>query len=950
MNRRLSDVPVFEPKIVLSYIYEFINYIKHLNVNANIDKEKILMLKEEYDKIMNSVDPNILKDDEVQRLLFALSYEYNNTVQKFLEENYIQNTGNQEAYQKLNSEGPFKYVQNSELDEFTKQKYDKLFERYKESNDDMKESTTRKELTSSNDNKNLAQDHAFDHLKVNNYIRNLSYHLQKLFMLSKGKCARDKIEASIKRIKEFISEFNEIVNITDISIEKDNEKHIEQLRTSLSNESFKELLSKYPDIHDFCQQIIQYRNIVNSQHERKESKEDNDIKAQGNFNFQLQSNSEKFIYENNITGEIRNTNKINSEKDMYNQHDNANGNKAALALSSENRPSHEIKESGKPVLFSSFFDRHKISRLDESKSSRLSDYKDMDESNAFSIGKEKSSVVNSRQDSKDNKSAKLNIIEEEDDLSQTKENNKGGVPIKIPNESNRHSDKYKECEFSNKNDSFANFNVIDKKYITSDYDVPNKERLKACESIPLDTKSEVSIADYAMSKAIKAKSTVVDTNKMNLTKIIPDITENYFKKYKYVMDPLLMGHLTGSNFKDLYHLAKKQRREIAKKAIRVFMKNYTNRMSHHDKYQTDNREANIDISYNMENEAYNNGIKNARIVHKMSEAENNYHRGFNLEDNRKKVQVKADILTKTSNSNNQTDKKSDLEQINKLMLDLLGKTQKKIRAANPSAINTKHVDKSFGPYSNNIITLIANDNSNNWNLFQWKRISHIYRNEFVINLQNAKVRFINADLSNTQLLTIFMSLHKFGDVLIKSWIKEFDMRNGKIILQSPVDNDLVELDDFLPIQLNNTITGDFECFTFPFVSPIEELKNINPFFCILEKYCAKVAGNYCKLGELKFDDLIKLFCSEIEKVDLNAINDFTKAQFDEFFEDLYNDSKDSSRILYFASNNGEVKYCKFILPESKEFLLEDINTQKNYTLPDLKTFFDYLIIGKYYID
>lgn len=288
--------------------------------------------------------------------------------------------------------------------------------------------------------------------------------------------------------------------------------------------------------------------------------------------------------------------------------------------------------------------------------------------------------------------------------------------------------------------------------------------------------------------------------------------------------------------------------------------------------------------------------------------------------------------------------------------DLLNEFKKLFDKMDVSHINrhkttpdrVKFIDQNFPPLIYSVLNDFAFADYSNKRYFQWKRISNVFSKTFKIVFKCEKASSLRFYCSNEALIAVFMSFEKIGDDLIDFFVKNYERNIGRITLKSFIDDTPVFMDDFLPVQVLNGLQNDSDVFNFAHISPLFEGNEVNIFFSVLEKYCAKILGSFENLQKACFEDLLKLFSHNIEIVNLKAISLFNQTQLTNFCKEIFHDLSTPMNLIYFV-NEKEKRAVHLLKTMKKEkdlyfFNLEDLSEQKSMNLAEVVSSFEKIFI------
>ena len=238
-----------------------------------------------------------------------------------------------------------------------------------------------------------------------------------------------------------------------------------------------------------------------------------------------------------------------------------------------------------------------------------------------------------------------------------------------------------------------------------------------------------------------------------------------------------------------------------------------------------------------------------------------------------------------------------------------------------------------------------------WNRFCWKRISNTYTEDIKITFKNEGISLNALTQSNQYLPTLLFSFAKYEDKFVQSFIQELKLDKGKITLKHFIDEDSIELDDFLPIILYDNTKAEFDHFSYPFLQPNEDGDEVNIMFPIIEKYCARFVGSYERLKNLSIKELLTIFSYQIEEIDLLKIIQFNEKQKSDFLNGVISDFQDDSIIVYLSNKEGEQKFdfikeIKTVNGES-EFMIKNLEEQTICSFSQLLVFYEQMYIVRF---
>lgn len=270
-----------------------------------------------------------------------------------------------------------------------------------------------------------------------------------------------------------------------------------------------------------------------------------------------------------------------------------------------------------------------------------------------------------------------------------------------------------------------------------------------------------------------------------------------------------------------------------------------------------------------------------------------------------------------------------------------------------AGLSQKFLDTNFPSMIYSLIEDIKKDNKPEWKMFEWRRLSILLTQHLKVTFKNEKVNLHQQTCSNQNLFTIFQSLSKFEESLPTFFIKDYNPELGKFALKNFTDESTVFLDDFLPVQLNNLGQNSFGSFSFPFIAPLFESNEVNVLFSVLEKYLAKMFGNYELLNTAPIEMLFKYFSHAIEVVDTVKIKSFNESQKATVFREIYQDFVDPKKIVYLYQKTRaeKISYVKFMKPNETGYfiLVEDTKAQNSIDEKALLSEYSKLIIVRFYL-
>lgn len=265
----------------------------------------------------------------------------------------------------------------------------------------------------------------------------------------------------------------------------------------------------------------------------------------------------------------------------------------------------------------------------------------------------------------------------------------------------------------------------------------------------------------------------------------------------------------------------------------------------------------------------------------------------------------------------------------------------------------KFMDTNFPSMIYSLIDDIKRDNRPEWRMFEWRRISALLTKQLKVTFKNEKASLHQQKCSSQNLLTVFQSLSKFEEFLPAFFVNDYNSSLGKFTLKNFTDESTVFLDDFLPVQLNNISQTSYGSFNFPFIAPHFEASEVNLLFPVLEKYLAKMLGNYELLSSASIEVIFKYFSHTVEIVDLSKIKAFTNVQKATVIKEIYQDFADPKKIVYLCQNGRieRVSYVKFMKLSEQGCLIltENPKEQKQLDEHTLMQEYSRVIIVRFYL-
>jgi hypothetical protein len=265
----------------------------------------------------------------------------------------------------------------------------------------------------------------------------------------------------------------------------------------------------------------------------------------------------------------------------------------------------------------------------------------------------------------------------------------------------------------------------------------------------------------------------------------------------------------------------------------------------------------------------------------------------------------------------------------------------------------KFSDTNFPSMIYSLIDDIKLDNRPEWKIFEWRRFSNLLDQNLKVVFKNEKIDSHQQTCSSQNLLTIFKSLSKFEESLPTFFIKDYRPELGKLTLKNFTDESTVFLDDYLPVQLNYLGQSSLSSFSFPFITPRFETHEVNILFPILEKYLAKMFGNYELLNTAPIELLFKYFSHAIEIVDIGKLKVFSDSQKDAVLKEIHQDFLDPQKIVYLYQKTRTIRlsYIKLMKPNDKGYLLlaENAKEQRQVDEQGLLGEYSKLIIVRFHL-
>ena len=937
---------------LLNAIYDFADFLKYKSELDKIGFQLLNSIKKEYTNLHSQLSEEMKEQEIIQKLLFVINCEYNTILQKFLQEpgnvHLIQNEGDILA-SLLNASLTF----NLQSQTFNEKGY------LKNSNI---ESIKDDKAQSVEENKSLSRNKEMQQLVVNKYIRNLSYYIQKIELLAISGKSGEELEKILKKLEEFEGSLNEITKADDVLIEEDNLKNLQEMNEAINSEEFQQIIQGHSRTIKFIQefQTYSFKLVINdSQLKNKKIIENNpDIE---NY-ISRKSNDKKYVSSrNHFTPEnafAEDFFKIKSDrhlqKNEYYQIDIKPENLKLPEI--ERQPAQKNKQldkSGKPVLFSSFFDKKNRSKYSEAKNSKVTELKEVVEiegDNKVVMHRnqyKKSEEVEDPTSLGEERREQKKLVSKENDVDDQKDSKEVEITIK------------EEYEGQESNTNKRNEHVFTEKLSVTQR-TENLSDLKLNKNILISEvgkNSKIGVSDL-ISQNSKGNSFEMSPTKKNINKhftISQDISENSGKVTPRENSALKKKKEKSEqvNILDSFQGAKKTEQTVQQTQIQqnnTQSRDFT--ITVQDRYSKleDNVFHKTDVETQEESRKLVNMKtlldKNSELGQTFPKSENNLFTEVSLSDN-----YNGYSLSHTDKLG-QLDNNSVLKSFyNREFNRLLSKFKRNSFESYVTKKSVKFVDDEFPPITDNIVKDWQNSQLKAWKMYEWRRISYLIKPDISVECLNENAELIDKNSTNPDLLTFLLSTVKFNQNFVSKFINKFDQRTGKLSLKSFIDNSVVLLDDFIPVKLNELRRGSEESISFPFISPILEGGKINIFFTIVEKYCAKKLGGYEKLAESDFNKLIQLFSKNIEFIKLDSVQNQSNNERLEFLEDLYEDYQDDNTIIYLSSSNNKksLKFLRFLRKSNNSFafFIEDFNEQRNCSFEEIQEDFDEINIVKF---
>lgn len=351
----------------LDVLYDFVDLLKHRNDLDDVTLSVIAELREEYNAVKQSVSGKLSAAEIVKKLKFVMSCEYQTLLKKCL-----QDTGNLNALahncdlMRMLTESVIEVVEPPELSlqVVTQPNIIALEDKGVQISTAFENDTTQKQEIEFSGT--LSESHELQQLMVNEYIRRFSYQLQKISLISKTNKSNGSVSLMLDKLMEFSDEFKKIDDVDTVLLEDDNIKNVQTISDIVNSDNFNNLLRDREAELVFCRRLQTFalRMTLNNVEAKNKAIISNNpdiemyiLQKRSNVDRQYDSAKNIFPVIDIQVPEIQSERHV---RDFYELSSNK------LSKTTEDIKV-DIKKSGSHAIFSSFFEKHKRSKLEDAK-------------------------------------------------------------------------------------------------------------------------------------------------------------------------------------------------------------------------------------------------------------------------------------------------------------------------------------------------------------------------------------------------------------------------------------------------------------------------------------------------------------------------------------------------------------------------------------------------------
>ena len=964
----------------LDTLYDFVDFLKYKNDIDDITLSVLRDIRKEYRVVKQSVSGRLSGEEVVKKLTFVMNCEYQNMLRRFLEDKEnLKCVVQDQALLRMLTESIVEVSEQPELRvEPPPEAKGVITEEKGVQKESISESHYKTDKSRSiDDGRARSQTKEMQQLLVNKYIRSFSYHLQKMSMMSKTGRLEDVSGSLVDRLVEFEESFDQLNEYDDVALDEDNVKNVETINAIVNSRSFNALLDERPSQLSFCRkfQTFALRIALNNADERNQLviKKNPDIEQymslKGSEREKEYSSSRNLFPYNEPEGLRFN------EKHKTRVGSLPADPSRAVNLGVQYNFNKNVKEANKPEIFSSFFEKHRKSRFEDSKPLEYSNAGQGNNISPLVHLKARTSSVNSRDELLDERTEDIQpkaTTKPEANLKQeftaasgdtvdawlvadpnkqiavrAGSNPTSPIDTARPNTPNSKDESFNDTRID-KNILYSELNKTSKvsfvdptsepnsKNVSQDKETINTaiseaktERRNQQEQRTPDEEAQRRETTRSTEASKKVDPSIVNSFRDLEVADIPaekrrdenedndksdELDEFELESYfgKDLQSKILSKY--GLSQENIFKQEEKQETRVAEAKAPIAMKQPIDR----------NAEYKVDVSRSMRtNHTENSGFDTVG------------YRGSNFEII---MSQKLNLMQEAVHDTNVFTR-----EFNKLIEKFKRSHYNTVECGKPSG----YIDPTFQPVTASILDEWGSEEHKHWRLFEWRRISSIYPSDHSIVFNNEGAQLLDASASNLDLLTVLLSLQRYESRLVDTMIQDHRPSIGKFAIRSLADGKITYLDDFLPVKMRYNCPETATPLIFPFIAPQVESGEINVFFSVIEKFCARMTGSYQTLQHLCFDELIRLFSSRIEQVDLTMVRGVDKKLMQNFLMDLYDDFKDECRVIYFVKHGERAKFCKFIKRDGFEFLLEDFSSQVNLGFNEICDSFDAMVVASF---
>lgn len=971
----------------LDSLYDFVDYLKYKNDTDDISLPVIQELRNEYNNIKSTVNGPLSNDEVVKKLTFVMKCEYQTLLKKFLQDKVNLNKLVQDnELLRMLTESVVDISEPSRLEVPTSPNDTTITRNKTDIHDDYSHlGLSEKNRTKSNTEMTAySKQLEMEKLLINKSIMSFSYHLQKISAIAKINGKEKELANLINRLSEFESNFDNLNEYDDVILEDESIKDVKTICAIINSDAFNSLFENNTPLLIFCRKFQTFALKMTLNHAKVRNQIIIDTNPDIEYYISMKGSQQEQNY-----GSSRNMFPARDSIHQENSNDvNAKSNSLPVrpfSLSRHEAPGStfkDIKDSGKPVLFSSFFDKERKSRAGDSRASDISDIRDGDGVSPLLILKDTKTIIYERdesfEDQKDDarpsETIRTNINVKRDANDSFTDVAESKLIVNKQNQSLNCADSKLLSPISNsnpttpksKNDTFVE-TFVNKDILISEINKTSKVSLRDLMSQPnsknVSQDKEIlrdiirEVRKEQEKDALKVKDSNGNTPKNVHNEEKKDQNGNQFR----FVDPSIINSFRNLEFSDQIMEIKKKNDNDNDKSDELDENELEAYFGKNLKEQILSRHGLSQENVFMDEEKFTiaktGTIKSS--VNMKSLLDKNYEVKIDVSRSQRTNHTEASGFDTTGFKGNHfetimSQKLNGVQDQNyeyNIFTRDFSKIVEKFKRNPINGIEYNkckgYVDITFEPTTASMFENWNSPQLKDWRWFEWRRVSNIYSSDYTMIFKNEGVQLLDASISNPDLLTIFLSLQRYDSMLIDAIIHDHKPALGKFAVKSLVNGDITYLDDFLPVKVNYTSSETTDFYTFPFIAPIIEPLEVNIFFSVVEKYCAKKLGSYETLQTLPFEELIKFFSDHSEEIDLTLVREVDKKLLQNFLMDLYEDFKDEARIIYFIKKGEKVKFCKYIKKEGFEFLLEDFTSQVNYSFNVIAHTYEKMVVVKY---